>query len=699
MATGSSAAQPAPDYRANGISSLQEARDAAARAEKRLRDAIDVLPEGIVFLDKDGRYILWNQKYAEIYAKSADLLEPGVRLADTLKIGVQRGDYPEASGREEDWLRDRLSLLENPGVRHEQRLSNGRCIMIEERKTPDGETIGLRVDITELKEREESFRLLFEDNPVPLLVYDPETETIQAANDAAADHFGYSASQFEGLAAESLFEPDEWNEARQILSSSCSDKSRFWRQKAADGSRLETVLFTRQAPFAGRKRTIVSVFDVTERRRAEARMAHMARHDELTGLANRAHCREQLHDLISSDGQSRRNVTLALVDLDHFKAVNDTHGHPIGDALLAETSRRMMALLPRNALLCRVGGDEFAIIFRRASVDQVELVAKSIIEALSRPFFVADHCLHIGATIGSASAPDDCTDAETLMRYADLALYAAKSAKRGTYCRFESAMDAAAQERTKLENQFREAVHRGQLKVHYQPLINLVTGDVEGYEALLRWTHPEYGAVSPEVFIPLAEDMGLIDVVGQFVLQTACKEARNWPDNISVSVNVSPLQFRNGSVLNAVLQALSSAGLPPHRLELEITEAVLMDQGPHILSTIRSLRSMGIGLSMDDFGTGYSSLRYLLSYPFSKIKIDKSFLMNFDENGNSRSVVDAVIGLGNSLGLVVTAEGIEHETVRDYLKAVGCLQGQGYLFDKARPPEELAAYSADRSVA
>lgn len=677
---------------------LRAAKEAADRAEKRLRAAIDALPEGVVFLDEEGRYILWNQRYAEIYAKSADLLEPGVRLADTLRIGVQRGDYPEAAGREEEWLAHRLSLLNNPGMRHEQLLSNGRWIMIEERKTDDGGTIGLRVDITDLKEREESFRLLFEGNPVPLVVYDPRTETIRAANAAAAEHFGYPISEMEGLAACALFAEDEWEEAQALLATNCSEKDRFWRQRARDGSQLESVLFTRQSVLAGERATIVSIFDVTERRRVEARMAYMARHDEMTGLANRAHCRERLHGLLAQEN-SPEAVTIALVDLDHFKAVNDTYGHLIGDALLAEAAYRMQALIPKRALLCRIGGDEFAIIFRKASGDQVDLVAKSIAVSLSAPFFIGDHSLHIGATIGIACAPRDSSDPETLLRYADLALYACKASQRGSHRWFQPAMDVAAQERSRLENDFRDAVHKGDLEVHYQPLINLENGEVEGYEALLRWDHPSHGAVSPEVFIPLAEEMGLIDTVGQYVLQTACREARDWPQNVSLSVNVSPLQFRSGNLLNTVLQALSASGLAPERLELEITEAVLMDKGPRSSSIIRSLRALGVGLSMDDFGTGYSSLRYLLSYPFTKIKIDKSFILSLQEEDNSRAVIRAVIGLSKSLGLTVTAEGIEHEAVRDYLREEGCTQGQGYLFGKARPAAELGLFDAGRNAA
>jgi len=676
-----------PDDRA----ALRAAKKAAALAEKRLRDAIDVLPEGIVFLDSDGRYILWNQEYAKIYAKSADLLREGVKLSDTLRIGVGRGDYPEALGREEEWIAQRLEMIENPGAgtRHEQRLSSGQTILIEERRTIDGGTIGLRVDVTDMKRREQSFRLLFEGNPVPLLVYDPRTEMILRANDAAAAHFGYTREEFRSLPAQYLFADDEWAEARELLASDFREKDRFWKQRAADGSGLESVLFTSQTRLEDGVATILSVFDVTERRRVEARMAHMARHDELTGLANRVQCREQLHRLLETTTEGC-GFTLAMVDLDHFKDVNDTYGHQPGDAVLAEAARRMSAIVPGDALLCRIGGDEFAILFPGKDRKPVDDACRAIIAELAKPFFSGEHVLRIGATIGLARAPQDSDDAETLLRYADLALYAAKSSERGTLRHFEAKMDFAAQERTRLENDFRNAVLRGDLEVHYQPLINLDTEEIEGYEALLRWNHAERGAVSPEVFIPLAEEMGLIDIVGQHVLRTACVEAARWPSGNKLAVNVSPLQFRSGHLLTSVVQALAWSGLDPARLELEITEAVLMDQGQQTSSLIGRIRDMGIGISMDDFGTGYSSLSYLLQYPFTKIKIDKSFVLQLAKEPESRAVVRAIISLGRSLGLTVTAEGVEREDVLACLREEGCGQGQGYLFGKARPADEIA---------
>ena len=657
-------------------------------ADERLREAIEAMPHGVVLLDEQGRYTLWNSKYAEIYHKSADLFAPGVKLADTLRCGVERGDYPEAMGREEQWLAERLAKLGMAQSRHEQWLSDGRCIMIEDRRTADGGIIGLRVDITELKRREESFRLLFDDNPAPLLVYDPATGCICGANSAAGLHFDFPPSELHGMPASRLFAPAEWPALQRLLAISSSDKNRFWKQYTRYGDELEAVLFTRQSIMDGRLVTIISIFDVTERRKAEAKIAHMAKHDELTGLANRAHCREHLREMLGQPNKGK--LSLALIDLDNFKPVNDSHGHHVGDLVLAEAARRMRALVPsRNALLCRLGGDEFAVVVSSPTPEKMHNICRSIVQAIAEPFTVGGNTLHLGATIGIAVAPEDSDEGSTLLRYADLALYAAKGERKGTIQRFRPSLDEAAREKSRLESDLREGLKRGELTLYYQPLIDLGSAETTAYEALLRWEHPERGLLLPDSFIPLAEEVGLIDVLGQFVLQSACAAAVHWPSHVRVAVNISPLQFRNANLINIVVHALASSGLAAERLELEITEAVLMEKSPDVAGTIRRLRALGIGISMDDFGTGYSSLSYLLSYPFTKLKIDRSFIRGLKEADTARVVVGAIVSLGRSLGLTVTAEGIERADDLAYLRDLGCDQGQGFLIGHALPGEAL----------
>lgn len=672
------------------------ANERAELAQSRLRNAIDALPEGIVFLDSEGRYILWNQRYAEIYHKSADLFEPGIRLEDTLRVGISRGDYPDAIGREEEWLKARMALLANPGTRHEQWISDGRCLMIEERRTPDGGTIGLRVDITEMKKREESFRLLFEANPVPLLVCDSDADFVLAANEAASTYYGYALAELAGLPIERLFDAVDWHDARRAIGGPVMPQERIWAQMRQDGARLESILFTREIVHDGLPATLVGIFDVTERRRAEARIAHMARHDDLTDLPNRAHFRERLHQSLAA-GQ---DVAVLMVDLDHFKAINDTLGHSVGDQLLAGAAARMRETAGDEALVARLGGDEFAMLLALGGRDAAATeLADRLVGAMAEPFFIEAHVLTIGATVGIALAPDDAADPEDLLKYADLALYAAKQQGRSGWRLFTADLDEAAQLRRRLELDLRHAVHNGELVVHYQKLVDLRTGSIDGYEALLRWNHPERGLVMPADFVPLAEEVGLIDLIGQQVLQTACRDAAEWPAGTRVAVNISPSQFRDPRILHAVTQALAASGLEPSRLELEITEAVLIEKSLSVLATMQAIRDLGVGIAMDDFGTGYSSLSYLLSYPFSKIKIDRSFVDGLDHRPEAQAVVRAVIGLGESLGMMVTAEGIEEPEVVEYLRGEGCLQGQGYLFAHAVPASELPRAAARQAAA
>jgi len=435
----------------------------------------------------------------------------------------------------------------------------------------------------------------------------------------------------------------------------------------------------------------VSMFDVTERRRAEAKIAYMARHDELTGLANRSHFRDALAARLAQRNAKDRACAVMIVDLDHFKAVNDTLGHGVGDRLLAAAAERIRHTLPAEALVARLGGDEFAVILPIIDdISEAIAPAERIVHEIAAPFPIEGHSLSVGATIGIAFAPEDADDAETLVQHADLALYKAKHSVRGAWCRFEPGMDVAVQTRRKLEADLRRAVERGELVVYYQPLVHLNSNEIVGCEALLRWDHPERGLVQPGDFIPVAEEIGLIGVIGQHVLHTSCRDAAQWPSHITVAVNLSPLQFRSSDVLQLTVHALAASGLDPSRLELEITEAVLMERSDEVLATMKSLRALGVGISMDDFGTGYSSLSYLRNYPFSKIKIDRSFVQDVDSRPASQAIVKAIIGLGNSLGMKVTAEGIEQPEILDYLRREGCEEGQGYLFAVPVSVEKLA---------
>ncbi|MVT51204.1 EAL domain-containing protein [Bradyrhizobium yuanmingense] len=679
------------------LRSRAEAEAAIAEARKsheRLRQAIDILPQGIVFLDAEGRYVLWNKKYAEIYSKTADLFEEGARLEDTLRIGVARGDYPEAIGNEEAWIAERLQKLYKPGARHEQKLSDGRVILIDERLTEDGGVVGLRVDITELKQREASFRLLFDGNPVPMIVCALDDERILGVNDAAVAHYGYSRAEFERLKIRSLqaFE----SEPPWTVDGTGEDQAgRTWKHVKADGALIDLAIYSRELTYADRPAVLLALMDITERKRAEARLAFMAQHDGLTGLPNRSLLRQQMDEMLLHTRRGSEKVALLMLGLDNFKAVNDTLGHAVGDKLLRGVAKRLRSTLRDEDALARLNSDEFAVLQSGlARPEDAVMLAKRLLAAIADPYLLDGHSVVIGASIGIAMAPGDGEDSEKLLKSADMALSRAKLDARGSFAFFEAALDAKAQSRRKIEVELRDAIQNDVLRPYYQPLIDLSSGRITGFEALVRWPHAERGMVSPAEFIPVAEDTGLINPLGGLMLRRACLDAAAWPDDVRVAVNLSPLQFRSGNLLSMVTDALKHSGLAPRRLELEITETLLLEKSAQVLATLHALRALGVRISMDDFGTGYSSLSYLRSFPFDKIKIDQSFVRDLAANREAQAIIRSIVSLGKGLGVTITAEGVETEAELSCLRAEGCHEGQGFLFSKARPNAEIVSLLA-----
>jgi diguanylate cyclase (GGDEF)-like protein/PAS domain S-box-containing protein len=670
-----------------------EAEAAVAEARKsheRLREAIDILPQGIVFLDADGRYILWNKKYSEIYSRSSDLFKPGARLQDTIRIGVERGDYPEAIGREEEWIAERLAKLYQPGERHEQLLADGRCILIEERLTEDGGIIGLRVDITELKQREASFRLLFDSNPIPMIVCALDDERILGVNDAAVAHYGYSRAEFEKLTIRSVqaFESEPpWVGDR----SSDEQAARTWKHIRADGTLIDLAIYSRHLVYGDQPAVLLALMDITERKRAEARLNFMAQHDGLTGLPNRNLLRQRMDEILLHARRSSDKAAVLILGLDNFKTVNDTLGHGIGDKLLRAVAKRLRSMLREEDTLARLNSDEFAVVQSGlARPEDAVLLARRLLEAVGEPYLICGHSVVVGASIGIAMAPGDGDESEKLLKHADMALSRAKNDSRGTFSFFESGMDARAQARRKIEADLRGAIENDVLRPHYQPVIDLSSGRITGFEALVRWPHPERGMISPAEFIPVAEETGLINGLGGLMLRRACMDAVLWPEDVRVAVNLSPAQFRTGNLLSIVIDALKQSGLPARRLELEITETLLLEKSGQVLATLHALRALGVRISMDDFGTGYSSLSYLRSFPFDKIKIDQSFVRDLAANRDAQAIVRSIISLGIGLGVTITAEGVETEAELSCLRAEGCHEGQGFLFSRPQPNSEIA---------
>ena len=432
--------------------------------------------------------------------------------------------------------------------------------------------------------------------------------------------------------------------------------------------------------------------DITERREAEDKIAHMASHDGLTGLPNRAQFQGQLENALVKLGDDNPVAVLCL-DLDRFKAVNDTLGHQYGDQLLKIAAERLRGALRESDCIARIGGDEFSVL--QIAKDQphaVTALARRLVEVMSVPIMIEDHQMQIGVSVGIALAPADGAEADQLLKNADLALYRAKAEGRGTYRFFEREMDARMQARHALELDLRHAVSTCAFELHYQPIINLETNDISGFEALLRWNDPARGRVAPLDFIPLAEETGLIIPIGEWVLREACAQAARWPQHIHMAVNLSAVQFKSANLVSTVVNALSSSGLAPNRLELEITESVLLHDSDATLATLHQLRHLGLSISMDDFGTGYSSLSYLRKFPFDKIKIDQSFIRELADGGDSLAIVRAVTGLGSSLGISTIAEGVETPEQLKRLKAEGCTAVQGFYFGAAKPAHEATRY-------
>lgn len=444
----------------------------------------------------------------------------------------------------------------------------------------------------------------------------------------------------------------------------------------------------------------LSIFfrDTSERRRAEqerfqaqTQLLHMSRHDALTNLPNRLLFRERLEQNLSEMRFDARLAVMTL-DLDGFKPVNDTFGHPTGDALLRQVAERLRSCVREDDIVARIGGDEFVIVpstIRR--IGDVDLLARRIIESLQKPFDLEGHSVSIGTSVGIAFAPEAGTTADQLVRASDVALYRAKAEGRGTFRRYEVGMDAHLQARQELKIALRNAIARNELELFYQPLVKLSSRRVNTCEALVRWRRPGKGMISPADFIPIAEESGLIIPIGEWVLRTACEAASGWPDVVAVAVNLSPLQFKDGNLVTIVAEVLQKTGLSPDRLQLEITESVMLDENDSNLRTLQELRALGVKIAMDDFGTGYSSLGYLRSFPFDKIKVDRGFISDLPNGKESLAIVRAVAGIGRSLGITTTVEGVETQEQLDAVNAEGFDEAQGYLFSKPVPAHEIAA--------
>ena len=462
----------------------------------------------------------------------------------------------------------------------------------------------------------------------------------------------------------------------------------------------ESWVLTTKVPLKDRHGRIIGTMgishNITERKQAEARIHHMALHDALTGLPNRTLMAEMLTQAIAQARRNNKRVALLMVDLDHFKIVNDTHGHYTGDRLLEEVAIRLKSCLRESDIIARLGGDEFLIGFPDVEDERgIEQVAHKVLTALSEPYLVEGHRLQIAASGGICQYPIDGESAESLLQIADSALYESKKRRRGTFSFFTPELTQATLRRQKIERDLREACTRGEFALHYQPLITIDTKHIVAVEALLRWHHSELGAVSPSEFVPLLEDLELMSEVGTWVMRTACKQSVAWQNEglppIRIAVNVSAQQFYRADIVSAVKTVLHETGMNPRLLELELTESLTLDDSESSIRIMHELKQLGVGLSLDDFGTGWSSLSYLRRFPLDRIKIDRSFLRDIESQPSAEAVVRSILNLGRNLGLSCVAEGVETNEQLAYLNNQKCAEMQGFLFSKALPPSECAA--------
>jgi diguanylate cyclase (GGDEF)-like protein/PAS domain S-box-containing protein len=689
---------------ARAIQVLKENATALARAEEKYRAVYENAALGIYRSSPDGRMLAANPALVRFngYGSERELLE-----AYNSPDAIGRSWYVEP-GRREDFARAMRERGEVAGFVSRVRRRDGEIAWISESARAVRDEAGAVLsyegtveDITERKRLEEEERLrvraAVESACDAIAITDAEG-TPTYLNPAFVALLGYDLAQLTAAGGPAaLFA--ESGLAREVFSAlRTGDRWSGEAELEASDGRVVPVAIRASAIVAregGAVGSVLILTDITERRETEARIRHMAHHDALTGLPNRLLFRDRLQQALARAPRAGEGVAVLCLDLDRFKEVNDTLGHAFGDRLLEAVTERLQAGTREADTVARLGGDEFAVVqVGLAQPEGADALARRLTEALSRPFDLDGHEVLVGTSVGVALFPVDGDDPERLLRRADLALYRAKAEGRGTHRFFEEQMDAHLRARRALEHDLRRAIAERRLELHYQPQVDLTDGRVVGAEALLRWRHPERGHVPPAEFVPLAEETGLIVPLGDWVLKTACAAAAAWRAPLQVAVNLSPVQFRQPDLAGAVERILRGSGLEPSRLELEVTEGVLLQETEATLATLRHLKALGVRIALDDFGTGYSSLSYLRRFPFDKIKIDRSFVRGLGQESGAAAIVRAVVALSRSLGMRSNAEGVETDGQAELLLAEGCGEVQGFRYGRPMPGDAFAALVA-----
>jgi diguanylate cyclase (GGDEF)-like protein len=682
--------------------------EALGTADERLllEAALENIPYGFCIWSSAFRLVMWNQRYCELYSFAPDRLRRGMPIEEVVRYSAELGNHPGIAP--ETFVTDYTRRLsDNCGgarARIQETLTGNRTIETAHFFSPGLGWVVTHEDITEkiasselvqtrkMELERQNIRLEAAVNNISqgLCMYDAKGRLVICNKPyqriyKLPEQYLRSGTQLEDILGY-LFD-------QGMSAAENRDGYIRWRrdviQRGVYGKNIHElngrIILMQHHPMKDGG-WVSTHEDITEQRQNEAQIRHLARHDALTDLPNRIQFLEEMGAIETAMARGERAAVL-WIDLDHFKAINDTLGHAMGDAVLKQVSARLWGATRESDVLARLGGDEFSLLLKPIDGPRdAALVAERIVKAIATPFTIAGHQIMIGASVGVALAPGDGSTTDALMKNADLACYRAKSDGRSTYHFFEPGMDAALQRRRSIEAGLRTALAHKELRLAFQPLVGLAENRVTCFEALLRWEHPERGAISPVEFIPVAEETGLILPIGEWVLREACHTAAAWPGKVRVAVNMSPVQFKNPRLFELVQGALGEARLSPERLEIEITESLLLTDSEQTLETLHRLRDLGIRIALDDFGTGYSALSYLRRFPFDKIKIDRSFMRDLSRKGDSLAIIKAIIGLGHSLGMEMVAEGVETEDQLNAVRDQGCNEVQGFLFSPPMPP-------------
>jgi diguanylate cyclase (GGDEF)-like protein len=684
----------------------------SAPLSARLEEAINHLSLGIVIFDEKREVVFCNERYREMYALSPEQVKPGTPTRELIRHRLDLGLKVPVSP--DDYIRARVGrdIALDTTV---QEFADGRIIAYTVYPVPGGGGMATHEDVTEReelnarlkkqyelgREQEETLRVrnfqfdtAINNMSQGLCFFDSDHRLI-VCNDRFVEMYDIAPERVSpGM---SLIEIVDLRFEAGSFPAMTRDEYLHWRTNVAVSNEAKDSIVElmngrtfkiRHRPMPGGG-WVATHEDITEQRQSEVKIEYMAHHDALTDLANRVLLNDRLEYAL---GRVQHGEMLAVhhLDLDQFKAVNDTFGHPCGDKLLRIVAERLRGLVGEADTIARMGGDEFVIV-QATIADPAEAtsLAQGVIDALTEPYDIDGQQAVIGVSIGISVGPGDGSNPDKLLRNADLALYRAKSDGRGTFRFFEPVMDLQMQTRRIMEQDLRKALPAGEFELHYQPVVHLASKEISGFEALIRWNHPSKGMISPADFIPLAEEIGFIVPMGEWVIRQACVTAAQWPDNLHVAVNISAIQFRSPGLMQVIVSALATSGLAPTRLEIEITESVLLHNKEATLAVLHQLRALGIRIAMDDFGTGYSSLTYLQSFPFDKIKIDRSFVKNITEDSSSLTIVRAVAALANGMGMTATAEGVETAEQLHSIASEGCTEMQGFLFSKPLPAAEI----------